>query len=113
MLLWLTNIGFAGTGAVISGLPDNGKYRKLKVFVVASAGRVRWVSYIPIKQFPSTTSIKADRFDDDGALSVQILSSNSGLVEWVDYYPVVEVADSNAGKWRVDPLGFIPVVAIV
>lgn len=113
LLALLPQLGLGGTGAILSGLTDNGTYRKLPVFVVSPASRTRWVSYIPIKQFPSTVSAKADRFDDDGALSVKILSSNSGKVEWVDYYPVVEVTDPNTGKWRTDDLGFIPVVAIV
>jgi hypothetical protein len=110
----LTVFTLGGTGAVVSGLPDNGTaYNKQPVFVVSPTGRVRWTSYIPIKQFPLTSAAKADRTDDDGALTVTVLGSASGLTEWVDYWPVVEVADPDTGKWRTDSVGFLPVVAIV
>lgn len=94
------------------GLSDN-HYRKIRVFYVSASGRVRWVSYIPVKTFLSTDPKKVDRYDDDGALSITALSSTSGLREWVDYIPVVEVSDPDSGKWRFDATGFLPVVPII
>lgn len=49
--------------------------------------------------------------DDSGAIVVEILASNSGLVEWRDYIPVFEVTDIVGKQWRTDDSGFIPVVA--
>lgn len=101
------------SGGTPTGLTNNGTYRMIKVFVVSSTGRVRWVSYVPMKQFASTTPAQADRFDDNGALTIKVLSDVTGLTEWVDYLPVVMVADANTGKWRYDDTGFIPVVPVV
>jgi hypothetical protein len=115
MLLILHNLDFAGGDGedAPEGLEDNGTYKKRPIFLVSAVGRTRWVHYWPIKQFPLTTSAQADRYDDDGALTVDILASNSGLTEWVDYIPCVEVADPDTGKWRTNDTGFLPVVAVV
>lgn len=109
VLLFRGGSGVAGP----TGLADNGKFVKQPVFVVSASGRIKWVDYIPVKQFPSTTALQADRYDDNGALTVVMLGSVAGKIAWTDYLPIVEVADPDTGKWRYDALGFLPVVAIV
>lgn len=108
LLALLRNLGQAGGNGVT--LATSAAYKK--VFVVSAAGRVKWVSYIPVKQYPSTTTYERNRFDDLGALDVYFLSSVTGLREWVDYIPVVEVTDPDSGKWRYNDTGFIPVLSV-
>lgn len=86
-------------------------FRVRKVLIVPTTDRVKWVSYIPVKQVPVTAQ-NISRFNQEGAVEVELIGSGTGLIEWVDYIPVVEVTDSEAGRWRYDNAGWIPVVVV-
>lgn len=56
---------------------------------------------------------KIDRYENDGALAVTVLSSVVGLTEWVDYIPVVLVDQLDVTQWTYENTGFKPIVLTV
>lgn len=92
------------------GLPDTGRYLKKKVFAVSPSGKVKWVDYIPVHQHPEVLPQNADRYNDNGAITVQVLSSVTGLTAWRDYTPIVDVG--SGGRWRFDSNGYIAIVPV-
>lgn len=84
-------------------------FKVTKVYEVSSTGRTRWTNYIPVK-FTTNPAVTPNYFG--GAVAVDSLSDVTGLVEWVDYIPVVAVSDDDSGAWRTDNNGFIPLVEI-
>lgn len=113
------NFSLTGLAATLSwsgapsGLVDNGTYRKLQIFELSSvAGLRRWVDYIPVQFFNTTSAAEADRFDREGAITVKVLTSTSGLRSWVDYIPVFVTTGPASGRWRYDDDGFLPLVQV-
>jgi hypothetical protein len=112
--LLLNNVQSTGgttptTTTGFSGMPQLMKIPN--VYIITAGSRTKWKDYIPVKQVtPGTNS--TNTYNNDGAIAVVILVSNSGLVEGKDYIPVVEVTDPDSGRWRTDNTGFIPIIGI-
>lgn len=116
----LANLGM-GWGEVSSGPPlpswlAGGQYgsyifKTNKILLVSPSG-TQWVDYIPVKQLYPPTEEDVNRWTNQGAVAVEIISSGIGLAAWKDYIPAVEVGYQNSGRWKTDNIGFLPIVDI-
>jgi len=105
--------GFAVVGGASedTGTGSGGVLKVRRVLVVSTSGRARWVHYIPVKQVADAAGNEG-RYDNTGAVEVELIGSGSGLQEWVDYIPVVEVGDGEEYRWRYDNSGWIPIIIV-
>ena len=109
LILLLTNLGLAAGATASAGVGSLSQAGRINVYVVSASGRTKWSDYLSCRVVTPGAGM-VNRCENDGALGVKTLSSVSGLVEWVDYIPIVLTTDE--GRWRYDEDGFIPIVEV-
>jgi hypothetical protein len=93
----------------VSDARGGGPFKVPYGYIVSATGRARWRSYVPVQQVVPTVH-EINTYAAEGAITVDLLDDVTGLTEWIDYIPIVEVSDGESGKWRFDNDGWIPVI---
>lgn len=109
--------GLSTTGAIVLGALTvrGGSVQEFSgpkkyVYVVSASGRTKWTHYLPVQYVVPANLADIGTWNADGGLAVQTLSSVSGLVEWVDYIPIVV---TGTVRGTSDDTGYVPVVETI
>ena len=76
------------------------------LFLNNITGLKRWSDYIPVN-FGKGTTLVEGRYDNNGFIAIQEITSGIGLVPFKDYVPVF-FDPSATDTWQVSDVGFIP-----
>ena len=86
--------------------PITGQRQLVALFLNNITGLNRWVDYIPVN-FGKGTTLVEGRYDNNGFIAIQEITSGIGLIPFEDYVPVFFDA-SATDTWQVSDVGFIP-----
>ena len=85
----------------------NGQTAAVVELITDTTGLTRWIDYIPV-QFVTADSVKANTYENDGALLVDQLLSTSGKQAGIDYIKVFEDLTTTT-PWSSNANGYIPI----
>lgn len=85
----------------------NGQTAAVVELITNTTGLTRWIDYIPV-QFVTADSVKANTYENDGALLVDQLLSTSGKQAGIDYIKVFEDLTTTT-PWSSNTNGYIPI----
>ena len=86
--------------------PITGQRQLVALFLNNITGLKRWSDYIPVN-FGKGTTLVEGRYDNNGFIAIQEITSGIGLVPFKDYVPVF-FDPSATDTWQVSDVGFIP-----